>query len=133
MAKEKTTNFQYDIKDGFDFIIEESGNNSINLRKISWNGRPHKLDIRKYTYTDGQEHMMKGVSLTDAGANELAGTLIEQGYGDTHRIIKALRNRKDFDESLLDKNAPIEEDDEEEYYDPKQLLGYSYDSINEAV
>ena len=43
MAKE----FSYEIIPDFDFIIEEGQNNSTNLRKISWNGREPKLDIRK--------------------------------------------------------------------------------------
>lgn len=132
MAKERNANFQFEIQEGFDFILEESGNGSTNLRKISWNGRPHKLDIRKYSYTDGQEHMMKGVSLTDDGANELTDVLVEQGYGNTKRIIKALRERDDFDDSLLDKAVPIvDEDDEEDYYDPKQLL--DYEDFDEAM
>lgn len=132
MAKERNANFQFEIQEGFDFILEESGNGSTNLRKISWNGRPYKLDIRKYSYTDGQEHMMKGVSLTDDGANELTDVLVEQGYGNTKRIIKALRERDDFDDSLLDKAIPIvDEDDEEDYYDPKQLL--EYEDFDEAM
>lgn len=131
MAKERNEVFQYEVLEGFDFIIEESGNSSVNLRKISWNGRPHKLDIRKYAYKDGQEQMMKGISLTEDGANELASVMVEQGYGDTKRIIKALRQREDFNESMLDKNAAIEDDDDEDYYDPKQLLGYDFDSYDD--
>lgn len=131
MAKERNEAFQYEVLEGFDFIIEESGNSSVNLRKISWNGRPHKLDIRKYAYKDGQEQMMKGISLTDDGANELTNVMVEQGYGDTKRIIKALRQREDFNESMLDKDAAIEDGDDEDYYDPKQLLGYDFDSYDD--
>ena len=123
--KDRDENFQYSVLEGFDFIIEEFGNSSTNLRKISWNGRPHKLDLRKYSYKDGEERMLKGISLTDDGSNELTNVLIEQGYGDTRRIIKALRKRDDFNESLLDPNIEIDDSDEEEYYDPKQLLGSS--------
>ena len=36
MPKEKE-DFSYQVNPDFDFIIEESGNNSINFRKISWN------------------------------------------------------------------------------------------------
>ena len=128
MAKGRNEAFQYEALEGFDFIIEESGNSSVNLRKISWNGRPHKLDIRKYAYKDGQEQMMKGISLTEDGANELTSVMVEQGYGDTKRIIKALRQREDFNKSMLDKDIAIDDDSDEEYYDPKQLL--EYDSYN---
>ena len=121
--KERDDNFSYEVAENFDFILEESGNGSINLRKISWNGRPYKLDIRKYTYKDGEERMMKGVSMSDEAGSELASILVENGYGDTKRIIKAIRARTDFDESMLDKDVEIQEDDNsEEFYDPKQLL-----------
>ena len=115
--------FSYEVQEGFDFIIEESGNNSINLRKISWNGRPYKLDLRKYSYKDGKESMLKGISISDEGANELTGVLIENGYGDTKRIIKALRTRENFTEEMLEPDYVFEDDSEsEEFYDPKQLL-----------
>ena len=119
----KNGEFSYEVQEGFDFIIEESGNNSINLRKISWNGRPYKLDLRKYSYKDGKESMLKGISISDEGANELTGVLIENGYGDTKRIIKALRTRENFTEEMLEPDYVFEDDNEsEEFYDPKQLL-----------
>ena len=119
----KSSEFSYEAQEGFDFIIEESGNNSINLRKISWNGRPYKLDLRKYSYKDGKESMLKGISISDEGANELTEVLIENGYGDTKRIIKALRTRENFTEEMLEPDYVFEDDNEsEEFYDPKQLL-----------
>lgn len=127
MARERKDNFKYEIAEGFDYIIEEGSNTSINVRKISWNDRPFKLDIRKYSYKDGEENMMKGVSLKEEGANTLAEVLVSTGYGNTRNIIKALRDRDDFDESLLDKSVEIIDDDEEEYYDPKELLYSSED------
>ena len=119
----KNGEFSYEVQKEFDFIIEESGNNSINLRKISWNGRPYKLDLRKYSYKDGKESMLKGISISDEGANELTEVLIENGYGDTKRIIKALRTRENFTEEMLEPEYVFEDDNEsEEFYDPKQLL-----------
>jgi len=123
MAKEKDNDFKYEIVDGFDFIIQESGNSSVNLRKISWNDRPFKIDLRKYSYKDGQEQMMKGVSISEEGANELTGVLVENGYGDTKRIAAALRNRDNFKEEMLNEDYIDEDDGSEEFYDPKQLLG----------
>lgn len=127
MAKEHDDNFQYDVLEGFDFILEESGNSSINLRKISWNGRPHKLDIRKYAYQNGEERMMKGIGLSEEGANELTGTLVEQGYGDTARLVKAIKKRTGFETAFDDIDMPVEDDSDEDYYDPKQLLNTSFD------
>ena len=128
----KNGEFSYEVQEGFDFIIEESGNNSINLRKISWNGRPYKLDLRKYSYKDGKESMLKGISISDEGANELTGVLIENGYGDTKRIIKALRTRENFTEEMLEPEYVFEDDNEsEEFYDPKQLL--ALDIVEESA
>ena len=127
----KNGEFSYEVQEGFDFIIEESGNNSINLRKISWNGRPYKLDLRKYSYKDGKESMLKGISISDEGANELTGVLIENGYGDTKRIIKALRTRENFNEEMLEPDYVFEDDNDEEFYDPKQLL--ALDIVEESA
>ena len=128
----KNGEFSYEVQKEFDFIIEESGNNSINLRKISWNGRPYKLDLRKYSYKDGKESMLKGISISDEGANELTGVLIENGYGDTKRIIKALRTRENFNEEMLEPDYVFEDDNEsEEFYDPKQLL--ALDVVEESA
>lgn len=124
MAFNKDKEISMDIQEGFDFIIEESGNSSINLRKVSWNNRPHKLDIRKWNYTtDGEERAMKGIQLTDDGANELTGVLVEQGYGDTKRIINAIKTREDYNGDFDDSSAEYEDDGSESYYDPKELLG----------
>ena len=127
----KNSEFSYEVQKEFDFIIEESGNNSINLRKISWNGRPYKLDLRKYSYKDGKESMLKGISISDEGANELTGVLVESGYGDTKRIIKALRARENFNEDMLEPDYVFEDDENEEFYDPKQLL--ALDIVEESA
>ena len=126
--KEPKKEFVYDIDDSFDYIIDEGGNTSINVRKISWNGKPYKLDIRRYTYKDGEEKMMKGISLSDEASNELTKVLIDNGYGNTKYIINSLKNRDDFKESLLEDNNSSDvnnntDDEDEEYYDPKELLG----------
>lgn len=121
MAWNKSKEITMEIEDNFDFILEEGQNTSINLRKISWNGRPSKLDIRKWNYTDGNEVAMKGIGLSEDGANELASVLVEQGYGDTKRIIKALKSRG-FNEEELKNNEVYEDNEVEEYYDPSILL-----------
>lgn len=109
----------------FDFIIEEGQNTSINLRKISWNGRPAKLDIRKWSYTENGERAMKGIGLTDDGANELTNILVEQGYGDTRRLVEALKSRgsEPIDIELPPEETAEDDDSEEYYYDPSELLG----------
>lgn len=123
--------FTMDILEGFDFIIEESGNSSLNLRKVSWNGRDHKLDLRKWSYAEGQERALKGVTLSDEGADELAAVLAEQGYGDTKRLIKALRDRENYNDAMEHIDDPESETDDgsEDYYDPSELLGGTYDDV----
>ena len=119
-----------EIQEGFDFIIEESGNSSLNLRKVGWNGREPKLDLRKWSYSDGQERPMRGVTMTDDGANELAGVLVEEGYGNTKRIAKAIMKRDEYNDVIEHINDPEVEDDSdssEEYYDPSELLGSMYE------
>lgn len=130
MSEGKATNFVFKIQEGFDYILEEGGNTSTNLRKIAWgeNGTP-KIDIRKWSYQNGEERAMKGCTLTDEGANELAAVLCENNYGDTKRILKGIRNRDDFESALEsvmngnDENEDGYDTGEEEYYDPKELLG----------
>jgi hypothetical protein len=125
MSKE----FTMDIQEGFDFIIEEGGNTSINLRKVSWNGREPKLDLRKWSYQDGTERAMKGVTLSDDGADELTGVLVEQGYGNTERIIKAISKRDGY--NFIANNFDFPDDNNEiddgEYYDPSELLESQYE------
>ena len=125
MAKEFVCNI--DEKFG-DFIIEERGNSSINVRKVAWGeGSAYKLDIRKWLYLeDGTERASKGVTLTDEGADELTGVLAEQGYGDTKRVLKALSKRDDFDNAyntMNDAEEGIIDEGSDDYYDPKELLG----------
>ena len=125
MAWNSDKEISMEIEEGFDFILEEGQNTSINLRKISSNGRPSKLDIRKWNYTDSGERAMKGIGLSDEGADELAAVLVENGYGETRRLVKALKERES-DEEIDIELAPeeeVEDDGEEEYYDPSELLG----------
>lgn len=126
MAWNKNKDISMEIEKEFDFIIEEGQNTSINLRRISWNGRPSKIDIRKWVYQDGNERAMKGVSLSDEGADELANVLVEQGYGNTSRLIKTIKQREDYNNLNGDKfDVKIDDDGSEEYYDPSELLeGY---------
>lgn len=124
----KDENFKCEIMEGFDHIIEEGANSSLNLRKIKWgNSTEFKLDLRKWTYSDAGERAAKGCTITEEGANELAGVLVEEGYGNTKRILKSLSNRADYNEALnnLDSDDSSEDDiydDSEEYYDPNELL-----------
>lgn len=117
--KKDNSNFTMEIDPNFDYIIEEGANTSINVRRVSWGGRPFKIDIRKWSYNEGEERAMKGVSLTNEGADELANVLVENGFGSKKRLLKALDSREDEEE---DSTNEID-DGSEEYYDPSELLG----------
>lgn len=124
--KKERKDLIYEVAPDFDFVIEEGRNTSINLRKVGWNGRPAKVDIRKWNYEDGgKETPLRGIGLTDDGANELSSVLVEQGYGDTKRIVKAVKSREDYsdDMHLADKAVYSDDGTPEDYYDPKELFG----------
>ena len=123
MAWNKDKEITMDILPDFDHILEEGKNTSVNLRRVSWNGRDHKIDIRKWSYSDDGEKAMKGIQLTDEGAGELANVLVEVGFGETKRLIKAIQKREDYDDSFKAKIVDDTDDGSEDYYDPSELLG----------
>ena len=112
-----------------DSTIDENGSIFIALRKVQWvkNGEDPdetkaKLDLRKYRVDEnGDEIAGKGISfLTDDGPNELTKVLIHEGYGNTKEILKELKNRDDFVDSVEHINE--EDTGSGEYFDMRQLL-----------
>ena len=123
--------FKYEIVDGFDHVIDEYANRSLNLRKIRWGDRDRvTLDIRQYYMTENGERMGKGVGfMTDEGPNNLVEIMSGLGYGNTLNILNNIKDRQDFQQSL---NTALGKDSEfydesagevaDDYYDPKSLL-----------
>lgn len=118
---------KYKVIDNVDHIFDEKGNTFLALRKISWNDREPKLDLRKwYVNSEGEETVGKGISfLTEDGPNELTRILVKEGYGDTNELMEYLSKREDFDKDKYDIDSLIKKD---EYYDAQSLFG---DSIME--
>lgn len=121
--------FTYKIHDDYDYIIEESGNTFVALRKLTWgNAENPKLDLRRYYNTDEGERVHKGVSITDDGADELVKVLCDTGYGDTEEIIRGIKDREDFMPSLskvIGKDNIPETDMEikdSDYFDPNSIF-----------
>ena len=125
--------FKYSIIDNIDYTIEEQGNQFTALRKVRWGDSDEEyLEIRRWRNTpDGGEQAAKGVTfMTEEGPSELINTLLDLGYGNTKEVIQHLSTRVDFrkslnsvlgkDDELFDKNEGTLEDD---YYDPKSLIG----------
>lgn len=128
----KDKEFKYSVDPNFDFVLEERANTYIALRKIKWgeNSEP-KIDIRKYVATEEGERMMKGCSMSDEGANELAKVLVQQGYGKDKDIFESIidnrpeitsrfiREIKESSDSAIEEHlkkypiVDVEEDDEE--------------------
>ena len=122
---------RFKICDGFDHIIDEKGSAFIALRKIQWgigqndeeDPEKVKLDLRKYYSTSEGERMSKGLSfLTEEGPGELVNVLVEQGYGKTTDVLSRLMNRDDFKDAVDQVVGNHEEDDEDDFYDPREVL-----------
>lgn len=126
-------NFKWEKDPDFDFVLSEGSNNAICLRKISWNDRPFKIDIRKYTYQDNEEHMGKGISLEDDAVDNLVEILSSNGYGSTINILKGIKDREDFEEAYQHMNDPentyVEDGELKDYYDPNELLNEDREEI----
>lgn len=128
----ENNNFKYNIEDNFNHIFDEKGNMFLAVRKIRWgDSQDIKLDIRKwYSTSTGEEKVGKGFSfLTDEGPNELTKVLLETGYGRTDEVISSIKNRDDFNSSIMkvlstDEKKYLQDTkiDTEEYYDPKESL-----------
>ena len=108
MAFRNNAEFKYSIR-GINRIIDEKNNQFIRLAEIAWAGADEevdpskiKLDIRKYNkYEDGNERMLKGCSfLTEDGPHELTHALVEEGFGNTEKILTAIKQRSDFPDAV---------------------------------
>ena len=124
--------FVYTVDPEFDYTIDEKGNTFYALRKIDWGNKgDYKLDLRKYYASETGETMNKGVSLSDEGANELTRVLVETGYGDDSELANTLlENRKGVvarimkavNEADINYDWSTELNEEENYYDPEELI-----------
>ena len=69
--------FSYEVTERIAVISRSAdGNNTLELNRISYNGRPAKLDLRRWSYEDdGSAQMHKGITLSDEEAGELGNVL----------------------------------------------------------
>lgn len=117
-----------------DVVFEEKGNTVGMIRKISWGNRVPKLELRKWNLdSNGKETASRGYTfMTEEGPHELVENMAKLGYGDTTKVISSIKDRKDFEEALVknigmqkvieSKNSEYEVNEEEEYFDPKELM-----------
>lgn len=130
--------FEYTTDPNFDYTIDEKGNTFIALRKIDWNNSGnYKLDLRKYYAGEDGEKMAKGVSfLTEEGPDELTKVLLETGYGNDDELVDTIfanrpgivgriyRKLNESPEILSGMEAGDfgDKEDEDEFYDPEELM-----------
>ena len=124
--------YQYQIHDHVNFIIEEMGNQFTAFRKVSWGESAPHYEVRRWRSTpDGGEQCAKGCTfMTEEGPTELAHVLVRLGFGDTREMLNIMSEREDFRRSLnsvLGKEDPDYDPEagtiEDNYFDPKELLG----------
>ena len=56
--------FKYEITERI-AVLSQSGDTSKELNKVSYNGQPAKYDIRSWRRTDGEEKLLKGLTLNE--------------------------------------------------------------------
>lgn len=70
----QNTAFNYEIVEHI-ATLSQSGDTSKELNKVSYNGSPAKYDLRSWKRTDGEEKLLKGLTLTDEEATALKEAL----------------------------------------------------------
>ncbi|MCD7837666.1 MAG: hypothetical protein LUG65_01990 [Clostridiales bacterium] len=66
--------FNYEIVEHI-ATLSESGNTSKELNRVSYNGSPAKYDLRSWKRDDGEEKLLKGLTLTAEEAQALKDAL----------------------------------------------------------
>lgn len=70
----QNTAFNYEIVEHI-ATLSQNGDTSKELNKVSYNGSPAKYDLRSWKRTDGEEKLLKGLTLTDEEATALKEAL----------------------------------------------------------
>lgn len=135
MSFKKGGPIEFTVVDGSpDVVFEEKGNTVGMIRKISWGNRAPKLELRKWNLdSEGKETASRGYTfMTEDGPNELVESMAKLGYGNTTKVIGSIKDRPDFEESLVKnigmekvmeaKNTEFEANEDEEFLDPKALM-----------
>ena len=68
------TAFNYEIVERI-AVLSQSGTTSKELNRVSYNGAPPKWDLRSWRREDGEEKLLKGLTLTDEEAAALKAAL----------------------------------------------------------
>ena len=66
--------FNYEIVERI-AVLSQSGETTKELNRVSYNGSPAKYDLRSWRRTDGEEKLLKGLTLTGEEATALKAAL----------------------------------------------------------
>ena len=122
--------FKYEVDKDFDYLIEERGTQAIFFRRVSWNDKDAKLELRKWYVDSTKETPGKGFSfMTEEGPHELIRVITDLGFGHTDEILENISKREDFPvavKKVLGKGIDevVDEYDSvelEEVYDPRSI------------
>lgn len=69
------TAFNYEIVEQVAVVLSQSGDTTKELNRVSYNGSPAKYDLRSWRRADGEEKLLKGLTLTEDEARALKGAL----------------------------------------------------------
>lgn len=70
----QNTAFTYEIVERV-AVLSQSGNTSKELNRVSYNGSPAKYDLRSWKRENGEERLLKGLTLTQEEAKALKEAL----------------------------------------------------------
>lgn len=74
------SDFNYKITEHIAVLSQSAnGEKTLELNRISYNGRAAKLDLRRWDRSGGQEKMLKGITLSDEEADELKAAMSRMG------------------------------------------------------
>lgn len=78
------SDFNYKIMERIAVLSRSTdGSKTLELNRISYNGRAAKLDLRRWDHSNGEDAMRKGITLTNEEAAELkvamSGIALEGG------------------------------------------------------
>lgn len=69
--------FSYEIVETV-AVLSQSGDTTKELNRVSYNGYPARYDLRSWKRTNGEEKLLKGLTLTDEEARALKEALNER-------------------------------------------------------
>lgn len=130
MAFSKNGEFKYSFR-GVNRIVEEKGNKFIRFAQIAWASQDEEVDPSKikydlrryYTNSDGVEVMGKGVTfLSDDGPTELTHVLVEEGFGNTTKILDSIKTRSDFPDAVNESFGTKLEEKDDGTFDLRDIL-----------